>query len=381
MEESVALALDLVRFDTISPPGTEEACAAHLAALLREAGLAVTEHAFAPGRTSLIARLAGTDAALAPLVFTGHLDTVPLGSATWSVDPFGEIRDGRLYGRGTSDMKAGVAAFVAAVVARARTAPAPARGITLVLTAGEETGCRGAADLARQDVLAEASGLVVAEPTANRLALAHKGALHLRARTRGATAHGSMPDLGDNAVLKATRAAEALRGFAIDLPAHPLLGAPTLAVTSLHGGEAVNVIPDSCTFTLDLRTLPGQDHAATLDRLREAMGPEVALDPPLADLPAVGTAPDDPFATAAARIVREVGPGAGGKIGEVIGEVIGLPYFTDGSVLQGAYGGCPTVILGPGEPGQAHQTDEWCATDAIVTAERIYAALIRDWCR
>lgn len=373
MDDPVALARDLVRFDTISPPGTEEACAAHLAALLREAGLAVAEHAFAPGRVSLIARLAGTDAALAPLVFTGHLDTVPLGSAPWSVDPRGEIRDGRLYGRGASDMKAGVAAFVAAVTDRACAAPAPTRGITLVLTAGEETGCRGAADLARQGLMGEASGLVVAEPTANRLALAHKGALHLRGRTRGATAHGSMPDLGDNAVLKATRAVEALRGFAIERPAHPLLGTPTLAVTSLHGGEAVNVIPDSCTLTLDLRTLPGQDHAATLARLQEAMGPEVALDPPLADLPAVGTDPSDPFATAAARIVREVLPGAG--------EVIGMPYFTDGSVLQGALGGCPTVILGPGEPGQAHQTDEWCATDAIATAHRIYAALIRDWCR
>ncbi|ACL63154.1 M20 family metallopeptidase [Methylobacterium nodulans] len=372
MNNPEVLALDLVRFDTISPPGSESACAAHLAVLLRRAGFDVTDYPFAPGRTSLVARLPGTNPALAPLVFTGHLDTVPLGSAPWSFDPRGEIRDGRLYGRGASDMKAGVAAFVAAVLDVAHSAAVLTRGVTLVLTAGEETGCLGAADLARRGVLGEASGLVVAEPTSNRLALAHKGALHLRARTHGATAHGSMPELGDNAVLKATRAVEALRNFEFGVPTHPLLGSPTLAVTSLHGGEAVNVIPDSCTLTLDLRTLPGQDHARTLAMLQDQLGPDVVFDPPLADLPAVGTEPSDGFAMAAARSVR--------KVTQEVGEAIGMPYFTDGSVLQGAFGGCPTVILGPGEPGQAHQTNEWCATSAITIAHRIYGALVQEWC-
>ncbi|MEH3148583.1 MAG: M20 family metallopeptidase [Methylobacterium frigidaeris] len=371
MIDPVATALDLVRFDTISPPGSEGACAAYLAGRLRPAGFAVAEYAFAPGRTSLVARLPGRDAALAPLAFTGHLDTVPLGLAPWSFDPCGEIRDGRLHGRGASDMKGGVAAFVAAALELAAGTPAPMRGVTLVLTAGEETGCLGARDLARRGALGEASGLVVAEPTANRLAVAHKGALHLRARTRGATAHGSMPELGDNAVLKATRAVEALRRFRFAVPPHPLLGAPTLAVTSLHGGEAVNVIPDDCVLTLDIRTLPGQDHPAVLAALREQMGPDVVVDPPLADLPGVGTGPSDPFVAAARDALREV-------VGEP-GEAIGMPYFTDGSVLQGAFA-CPTVILGPGEPGQAHQTDEWCATGAIEAAHGIYRSLLRSWC-
>lgn len=372
MIDPISLALDLVRFDTVSPPGTEAACAAHLAGLLEEAGFDVARHDFAPGRTSVVARLPGTDSDAAPLAFTGHLDTVPLGARSWSRDPWGEIHDGRLYGRGASDMKAGVAAFVAAAIDAARAGLTLRRGLVLVLTAGEETGCRGAAALAADGLLGAASGLVVAEPTANRLALAHKGALHLRARTAGATAHGSMPQLGDNAVLKATRAVEAVRDLDFGLAAHPLLGPPTLAVTSVNGGAAVNVIPDGCTLTLDLRTLPGQSHPETLARLRETLGPDVVLDPPLADMPAVGTDPAEPFAAMAARLAaaitgREEAP-------------IGMPYFTDGSVLQGAYGSCPTLILGPGEAGQAHQTDEWCATDAITEASRIYAAIIREWC-
>lgn len=371
MIDPIQLALDLVRFDTVSPPGNEDACASHLASLLAGVGFVVERHAFAPTRTSLVARWRGSVPGLAPLAFTGHLDTVPLGERTWLRDPFGEIREGRLYGRGASDMKGGVAAFVSAAIEGVREGSGLQRGLTLVLTAGEETGCLGAQDLARSGVLGAASGLVVAEPTANRLALAHKGALHLRARAHGATAHGSMPHLGDNAVLKATRAVEALRGFAFGVPEHPLLGSPTLAVTSLHGGGAVNVIPDECSFTVDVRTLPGQDHDTLRAAIQETMGKEVEFDPPLVDLPGVGTEPSDDFTVAVVAAIRERG---GSDV-----DPIGMPYFTDGSVLQHAFG-CPTVILGPGEPGQAHQTDEWCSTEAIGAASGIYAALIQAWC-
>src|SRR6185437_16938244 len=117
--------------------------------------------------------------------------------------PFGgEIVDGRLYGRGASDMKSGVAAFVAAAIAEAGRL-ADGSGVKLVVTAGEETGCEGAASLAASGRLGAAGALVVGEPTANQLFVGHKGALWLKAATAGATAHGSMPEQGDNAVYKA----------------------------------------------------------------------------------------------------------------------------------------------------------------------------------
>jgi succinyl-diaminopimelate desuccinylase len=152
-----------------------------------------------------------------------------------------------------------------------------------------------------------------------------------------------------------------------------LLGAPTATVTSLHGGEAVNVIPDRCSLTLDLRTLPGQDHAEVLAALSDCLGSDVRFDPPLADMPAVGTEPSDAFAVMAAEVLDEAEAGPSEP-------PIGMPYFTDGSVLQGAFGNCPTIILGPGEPGQAHQTDEWCEAQAINEAKRIYQSIITRWC-
>jgi succinyl-diaminopimelate desuccinylase len=368
--DAVPLAQELIRFETVNPPGAEKACAEHLARVLEPHGFVLQRYEHQPTRTNLVARFPGHQPGLAPLVFTGHLDTVPLGQQPWSVPPFaGEIRGGRLYGRGSSDMKAGVAAFVSAAVEVA-SAGGLQRGLTLVITAGEETGSEGARHLAKLDVLGAASALVVAEPTSNQLAVAHKGALHLRAQVTGRTAHGSMPHLGENAISKALSAITRLEAYSFQLAPHPLLGGPTMAVTSIRAGENVNSIPDTCTFTLDVRTIPGMDHAKVLAELRSVLGPSVQLDVPLADMPPVGTDPEDPFVRCVCSCI--------GK-GETV--AIGLPYFTDASVLQAAYIGCPTVVLGPGEPGQAHQTDEFCPVERITEATSIYQHIVERWCR
>jgi succinyl-diaminopimelate desuccinylase len=190
MTSSVELTQDLVRFRTINPPGDERACAERLASLLEDAGFAVDLTPFGEGRAQLVARIGG--ASRKPAIgFTGHLDTVPLGAQPWSVDPLAaEIKDGKLYGRGSSDMKSGVAAFVMAGVALAgKLANTP--GVVMYITAGEETGCTGAAAMAREISLPRVGALVVAEPTGNQPLVGHKGALWLEAVTTGVTAHGS----------------------------------------------------------------------------------------------------------------------------------------------------------------------------------------------
>src|SRR3954454_1236182 len=368
--DAVPLTQELIRFETVNPPGAEEACTEHLARVLDPHGFTLERYEHEPTRTNLVARRPGTEPSLAPLVFTGHLDTVPLGQRPWSVPPFaGEIRGGRLFGRGSSDMKAGVAAFVSAAVevACARNLQ---RGLSLVITAGEESGSEGARHLAQLGVLGPASALVVAEPTSNQLAVAHKGALHLRAQVSGRTAHGSMPHLGENAISKAMKAIARLEAHSFQIAPHPLLGGPTLAVTSIRAGENVNSIPDTCTFTLDVRTIPGMDHADVLAELRSVVGSSVQLEAPLADMAPVGTDPDDPFVQCGLACL-------GGRAAAPIG----LPYFTDGSVLQAAYGGCPTGILGPGEASQVHQTDEFCPVETIADAALIYEYIIERWCR
>src|SRR6185436_3365868 len=136
-----ALTRELLAFNTVNPPGMERACAQHLGGILEAAGFKVAAHEFAPGRTSLVATIGGN--ARAPICFTGHIDVVPLGAAKWTRDPFAGETDGdRLYGRGSTDMKSGIAAFVIAALELARDM-AKGPGLVLVITAGEEIGCEG----------------------------------------------------------------------------------------------------------------------------------------------------------------------------------------------------------------------------------------------
>lgn len=366
---AVELTRELVRIDTVNPVSPERPAAERVGRLLEGAGFAVRMHEFAPGRTSVVAR---RDGGGPPLCFAGHLDTVPLGAAPWSRDPFGgEIDAGKLYGRGSSDMKSGVAAMVAAALQLAGSQMRKA-GLTLVLVAGEETGCEGAAHLARTEgALGNAGAMIVGEPTGNVPVLGHKGALWLQARTRGVTAHGSMPDKGVNAVVKAAHAVLSLAGFRFDVAPDPLLGGPTLNVGTIRGGLNVNSVPDEAVIGIDIRTIPAQRHAELRKRLGELLGDEVELTP-VVDLPGMRTAEENPFVQAVMGAVARVAgerraPGS-------------ATYFTDASVLTPAFGGIPTVVLGPGEMALCHQTDEHCRVERIEQAVAAYVEIARSWC-
>lgn len=370
MQSSVALTQELVRFRTINPPGDERACAERLASLLEGAGFTVEILPFGDGRAQLVARIGGTKGKL-PLGFTGHIDTVPLGARPWSVDPLAaDIAGGKLYGRGSSDMKSGVAAFVTACIALAdRLTGTP--GVVLLITAGEETGCSGAEALVRETAIPQVGALVVAEPTGNRTLVGHKGALWLEAATTGVTAHGSMPEKGVNAIYKAARAIAALEDFDFNVARHDVLGGPTLNVGTASGGLNINSVPDRAVVGIDIRTIPGQSHAQIQNQLTAYLGNDVALTPFL-DAQSVWTNPHDRWIGEVFRIANEVS-GSGDAIAAA-------PYFTDASVLAPAVGSPPTAIIGPGELELAHQTDEYCLVSRIEEATEIYSRLIRLWC-
>ncbi|NCF29044.1 MAG: ArgE/DapE family deacylase [Gammaproteobacteria bacterium] len=368
--DPIELTRTLVGFDTINPPGNERPCAEHLGGLLDDGGFSVSYHEFAEHRSSLVARIGGSVDA-APLCFTGHIDTVPLGAAPWTVDPFaGEISDGKLYGRGTTDMKSGVAAFVVAVLQLAREL-SKGPGVVLVITAGEETGCEGAYHLAGLgDVLGEAGAIVVAEPSSNQPWIGHKGALWLTARTTGVTAHGSMPEQGENAVYKAAHAISKLEDFDFNVARHAVLGKPTLNVGTVHGGLNINSVPDMAEIGIDIRTTPDQDHAAIRSHLTGYLGDSVVLDP-IVDVGGVLTDPGNEW-------MQEVFDVMSGILGSRP-EPHTAAYFTDASALTPAYGGAPTIILGPGEATLAHQTDEYCFTAKIEEAVEAYMEIARRW--
>ena len=358
---AVDLALELVRLDTINPPGREEAAASLLASRLSDAGFEVSSHEHAEGRPSLVARWGGEPA----LCLTGHLDTVPLGGAPWSAEPFGELRDGRLYGRGSSDMKSGVAGIVVAAERVAGLGGSPSAGLELVLCAAEETGCEGALHLASAGALGPVEAMIVAEPTGGVPHVAHKGVLWARLRTEGKSAHGSAPHLGCNAIYPLAAAVARLADLSLDFEPHPVLGEPTFNLGVISGGSGINLVPDRAEAGIDVRTVPGMTSDRVLAQLRELAGDDVEIEPIL-DLGPVATDPDDRFVQS----VFEVAGSSGG----------GLAYFTDAAALAPAYGSPPTIIWGPGEAGQAHQTDEWAETAKIDAAAEGYFEVARRWC-
>lgn len=369
--DALELTRELLRFQTINPPGQERECAEYLAKLLEGGGFQTELHEFADARTSLIARYPGTGDT-PPICFTGHIDTVPLGAMPWTQDPFaGDITEGKMYGRGSSDMKSGVAAFVVAAL-RLTESSRPTSGLVLVITAGEETGCEGAAHLVdRGNVLGAAGAVVVGEPTSNYPLVGHKGALWLEAKTKGVTAHGSMPEKGVNAVYKAAHAVYKLEDFGFNIAPHPSLGSPTLNVGTIHGGMNINSVPDETVIGVDIRTIPAQTHDGVRDMLADYLGDDVAINA-IVDVEGVWS---DPKGAWVQRVF--------GIMEDVLGErpaSRSATYFTDASVLTPAFGDPPTVILGPGEASMAHQTDEYCYVERIDQAVEAYTRIAKDWC-
>ena len=368
--DTVEITRRLIRFDTINPPGNERPLLDWVAGLLAPAGFQIAWQPLGEGRANLLACLPATQPAVrAPLVLSGHVDTVPLGQAAWSVPPHdGLERDGRLYGRGASDMKSGVAACLRAALDLAAE-PRRAADLRLILSAGEETGCEGVLALARDPALLGTAGaMIVAEPTDNRPLLGHKGALWLHLHHRGVTAHGSMPERGRNAILAACDSVAALRALDFGAPAHPVMGPVTLNLGTLQAGLNINSVPDLATLGVDIRTTPELSNARARDLVAAAVGDGVEFET-LTDMAAVFTPADDAWmAETRDRAARITGVSAGAETAQ---------YFTDASVLTAAFGHPPTLIMGPGPMALAHQTDEYCETAAIDACARAFADIAR----
>ncbi|TDC77914.1 M20 family metallopeptidase [Actinomadura sp. 7K507] len=360
MGEALGLAQRLVRIDTRG--GGERRAADLVAGVLDGAGFHVRVAEPVEGRANVVARL-DPAAARAPVTFTGHLDTVPADPSGWPFDPLsGEIRDGRLLGRGSSDMKAGVACQVEAAT---RAAAEGLGDVQLVFTFGEETGCEGAERLGASS-LAPTDLLIVAEPTGNRAVLGHKGTLWLKATARGVSAHGSRPELGRNALAALAAAAARVHGHA-DWPASPTHGPATVNVGTFHSGVQPNLVPDHAEMRVDVRTVPGFGSDDAVAAISALCGPDVEIER-LLDLPGVAT---DPAAPGLAPVLELLAPGSSTAPPEY------ATYFTDASVLTARLGGPDVVVYGPGDPEQAHVTGETCSVARIETAADAFYRLLR----
>ncbi|PZF62064.1 M20 family peptidase [Curtobacterium sp. MCBD17_034] len=293
------------------------------------------------------------------LAFSCHADVVPTGAeGSWTTPPFQpHIAEGRLHGRGSSDMKAGLAAAMVAV-ARLHEQGLP---VVLALSVGEESGCLGAPVLV--DMLSAAGidlgAVVIPESTANRIVLGHRGALWLRVETRGTSAHGSTPSAGRNAVLAMRDVL--LRLDAVPLTAHPRLGAETLNVGTIAGGSVPNMVPDVCVVRVDHRVTEAASAARIPDWWRGR--PDVADVTVELDLAPVWTDETDPWvASLPGRVARE--PAA---------------YFTDASVFVRSMPDVPMVVWGPGDPTRVHSVDESVSLDLLADAVLAYVSAGVRW--
>jgi len=368
--ETVRICRDLVRLESVNPPGNERAAAEYVAEERGKSGVQADLIGHGDCRASVLARLRGRGKAPA-LLYNGHLDTVPVGAEEWIHGPFsGEVAGGKVWGRGASDMKGGLAAMMAAMMALAESGVPLQGDLFLAATAGEEIDSLGAAEVARRLRSEKIRALFISEPTHNEIFIAEKGVLWLEVETFGKTAHGSMPEKGQNAIRMMMELLGEFEKLAVPHRRHPLLGGFSRSVNTISGGVKTNVVPDHCFATIDMRTVPGQDHSAILQAMEgiirrlEERGPDFkARVRAINDHPAVETPPSDPALQEFSAVVEEV---TGRR-----------PVFQGANYFSDAVGFLPVlkvplILCGPGEPGLAHQPDENVEISRLVEAAKIY---------
>jgi acetylornithine deacetylase len=293
------------------------------------------------------------------------------------------VREGRIYGRGSCDIKGGMCAMLGAVarLAEERGLGARVQGsgslrptVIMACTVNEEHGYTGALAL---PALWEKPGFctkpdlaVVAEPTMLNVVVAHKGAVRWRCHTRGRACHSSQPHLGDNALYKMARVLQALEAYQREvvptLPKHRLCGPASLSVGTIRGGLSVNTVPDECAIEIDRRLLPGEDSKAVYRQVIDfvARHPGVNFEPthepPFMDSHPL---PDDKNGAVAERLLAAARP----VVGQA--EAVGVPFGTDASTISLA--GVPSVVFGPGSIDQAHTADEWLDLEQLRLASEV----------
>jgi acetylornithine deacetylase len=376
--DALALTRALVAIDSRNPslasdgPG-EGPIAEFLADVLRRWGFQVDLFEALPGRPNVVARIAGGNAGYS-LLLNGHLDTVGVEGMTHAPhDPVD--RDGRLYGRGSCDMKAGIAAMCAAAV---RAAKSDLGGeIIVTAVADEEFASAGTRVILDAGITAHAA--IVTEPTRLTIAPAHRGFAWCDVVVHGRAAHGSRYELGVDAVAHAGLLLAELHAHdATTLRAkqHPLLGSASMHAGTIHGGNGISTYPERCEFSLERRTLPGERGASFLDEVREAAARVKARVPNFHAEFKLGLVQEPNDVAVDHRIVQALGAAA--KDAGVSAPIAGLSCWTDAALLTAK--GIPAVCFGPGDIALAHAAEEYVPVAEIEQATDVLTRTIIAWC-
>lgn len=382
MVNTLQLLRDMIAIPSVNPMATnsgtpvERAMGNFIETTLTRAGIDCERQQVAAGRDNVIGIVHANNGqrSRAGVMLNSHMDTVPIDNM--SISPFDPaMKNGRVYGRGSCDAKASLAAMVTAVVNYTQQRDRPAT-VVFAAMADEEFSFSGSWKLIEKQW--PVSACVVGEPTQLRRVIAHKGLVRWRICVEGLSAHGATPNLGRNAVYDAARVVLALEDFARELSLrapHQLLGHTTLNVGRITGGQSVNIVPDRCVLEAEMRLLPNADGKRWLQEclefVRSRVGPDVPLtfaEPYLSD-PAMETSAD-------ALIVTSLGEALQQELGDPE-RLEGASYGTDGSKLARA--GIETVICGPGDIAQAHTDSEFVEIEQVELAARVYGHLLSNW--
>lgn len=366
-ETAIALLADLVGFDTTSHKSNLDIIA-YIEAYLARHGVSATRIVSADGEKANLYASIGPANVSGGVALSGHTDVVPVTGQAWTHDPFEMVRrDGRLYGRGTADMKGFLACVLTAVpaITHARLRVP----IHLAFSYDEEVGCIGVrpminafdSEIARPDIV------IVGEPTGMQVVDLHKGPARWRVDVTGRSAHSSMAPLGVNAIATAGRLMAEVEAIADDFrtgPPSPRFDPPyaTLQVTKIQGGSAANIVPASCAFEFDLRAVPGVDPDKIESRLQAVaerdLLPAMRAVAPEADItitrlnmvPPFIAGDNAPAVTLALRLLEQ-------------NETFAVSYATEAGLFQSAK--TSAVVCGPGHISEAHTADEWIEESEI----------------
>jgi succinyl-diaminopimelate desuccinylase len=367
--EVLNLTRELLAIDTIDPPGNEEVAARIVAKVLHAEGIETNFQEIAPGRTNLIGRLRGTGGRPA-LSMSAHFDTIGVDPETWTKDAFaGEIVDGRVYGRGSTDMKGGMAAMAMAAIEIKR-AGTPLRGdLVLHFTAAENSSLLGAKALVEGKFLDGVGALLNSEPSSMRLFVSEKGTVWIRATAKGDTGHSAFRDgeTGDrgNAIVRLARFIDKVYDLDLNAPEHRHLKPPTINPGVISGGFSTPLIPSKAVCDIDVRLVPGLDGEDVLTAFREIAGEHITLEM-LDSKPPVDTPDDDPFVKLCLGALKDKTGYEGGPEG--------VPYYSDCAVIAPVLN-LPMVIIGPGEVGHSGNPDEYCEISNLEAAVGVYRTI------
>lgn len=368
---------DLIRIRSVNPdlvPGGngEEEIARFIGTYMESMGLSVRYQEVAPGRLNAIGVLKGIDGGRS-LMLNGHIDTV--GVEGMSIDPLDPVlRDDRVYGRGSFDMKGGVAAMIEAVNAVVDSGISLKGDVVVACVCDEEYASMGTEAVAREYVTDAA---IVTEPTACRVCVAHKGFAWVKVEVTGKAAHGSLPSEGVDAIVGAGKFLSRLDLYARETLAakeHPLLGSPSVHASLIEGGSNLSTYPSRCIVQLERRTVPGESKE-TVEKEMEIIIQAVREKDPKFQASADVFFTRPPFEVPVEEpVVRAVSEAVGETLGREA-EYIGSHPWLDSAILSGA--GIPTVIFGPDGYG-AHGAVEYVDFPSVVdTARVLFSAISR----